>query len=208
MQDPIPMTEVKKPASVELFNALDTIRDEIAYSKNRNISERQKNLDNPLHAKLPYLTWEHLQECVRELELRVSPRLTEESLGESATIEGYVLKRSANMELVLEHIHAHRKDGTDLSSKGISTALSMHILSVRSCVEKLVAAGAVAIANKGGGAGEFKDWVLSPDPEQKNNCGEILRSDAFQAFEPRKVRTTMKTSHSAGERRPRGPRGN
>src|ERR1035441_1246580 len=101
MQDPIPMAEIKKPASVELFNALDTIRDEIAYSKNRNISERQKNLDNPLHAKLPYLTWEHLQECVRELELRVSTRLTEESLRESATIEGYVLKRSANMELVL-----------------------------------------------------------------------------------------------------------
>jgi hypothetical protein len=152
------MAEIKKPASVELFNALDTIRDEIAYSKNRNISERQKNLDNPLHAKLPYLTWEHLQECVRELELRVSTRLTEESLGES-TIEGYVLKRSANMELVLEHIHAHRKDGTDLSSKGISTALSMHVLSTRSCVEKLVAAGAVSLVNKDGYVGEFKGWV-------------------------------------------------
>jgi hypothetical protein len=136
---------IKKPTSTELSVALDTIRAEIAYSKDRNISERQKNLDNPLHAKLPYLTWQDLEGCVRELELRVRTCVTEEALGEASTIEASVLKRSANMERVLEHINAHCKDGTDLSSKGISTALGMHILSVRSCVEKLAAAGTVTI---------------------------------------------------------------
>ena len=142
------MAEMKKPTSTELSFALDTIRAEIAFSKDRNTLERQKNLDNPLHAKLPYLTWEHLQGCVRELELRARDRVTEELLGEAATVEGDVLKRSANMERVLEYIHAHSKDGTDLSQKGISTALSMHILSVRWCIEKLVAAGAVTVGKK------------------------------------------------------------
>jgi hypothetical protein len=64
------VTEIKKPTSTDLSFALDTIREEIAYSKQRNILERQKSLDNPLHAKLPYLTWENLQGCVRELEDR------------------------------------------------------------------------------------------------------------------------------------------
>ena len=98
------MAGIKKPTSTDLSDALDTIRAEIAFSKYRNTSERQKNLDNPLHAKLPYLTWEDLQGCVRELELRVRTRGTEESLGEAATIDPGILKRSANMERVLEQI--------------------------------------------------------------------------------------------------------
>jgi hypothetical protein len=142
------MAEIKKPTSTELSFALDTIRAEIAFSKDRNISEREKNLDNPLHAKLPYLTWKDLQGCESELEQRVRTRGTEESLGEAATIDRDVLKRSANMERVLEHVHAHCKDGTDLSEKGISTALGMHILSVRSCVEKLVAAGVLTMVKR------------------------------------------------------------
>lgn len=142
------MTEIKKPTSTELSFALDTIRAEIVFCKDRNTSERQKNLDNPLHAKLPYLTWKDLQGCESELELRVRTRVTEESLGDAATIEVDVLKRSANMERVLDYIHAHSNDGTDRSEKGISTALSMHILSVRWCVEKLVAAGAVTLGKK------------------------------------------------------------
>lgn len=137
------MAEIKKPTSTELSIALDTIRAEIAFSKDRNISERQKNLDNPLHAKLPYLTWKDLQGCESELELRVRTRVKEESLGEASTIEDYVLKRSANMERVLEYLHAH----SNVSMEEISAALSMHILSVRSCVEKLVAAGAATVTS-------------------------------------------------------------
>src|ERR1019366_6221421 len=86
---------IKKPTSTELSIALDTIRAEIAYSKYRNVSERKKNLDNPLHAKLPYLTWQGLEGCVRELELRVRTCVTEEALGEAATIPADILKRSA-----------------------------------------------------------------------------------------------------------------
>jgi hypothetical protein len=153
------MAGIMKPTSTELSIALDTIRAEIAYSKDRNISERQKNQDNPLHTKLPYLTWQGLQGCVLELEHRVRACLIEESLGGAATLGADVLKRSANLERVLEHIHAHCHDGTDLSPKGISTALSMHILSVRSCVEKLAAAGAVAFTGKKGEPREFKEWA-------------------------------------------------
>ena len=138
---------IKKPTSTELSIALDTIRAEIAYSKYRNVSERKKNLDNPLHAKLPYLTWQGLEGCVRELELRVRTCVTEEALGEAATIPADILKRSANMERVLDHIHAHCKDGTDLSQKGISTALGMHILSVRACFNKLEEAGSITFGS-------------------------------------------------------------
>ena len=142
------MAEIKKPTSTELCIALETIRAEIAFCKDRNTSERQKNLDNPLHAKLPYLTWKDLQGCESELELRVRSRVTEESLGEAATIDPGILKRSANMERGLEHVNAHCKDGTDLSEKAIAIALGMHILSVRSCTEKLVAAGVFTMVKR------------------------------------------------------------
>jgi hypothetical protein len=80
------MAGIMKPTSTELSIALDTIRAEIAYSKDRNISERQKNQDNPLHTKLPYLTWQGLQGCVLELEHRVRACLIEESLGGAGAI--------------------------------------------------------------------------------------------------------------------------